>query len=171
MLYTILMYTPTDIHTPTLGTKGPQTPNNFYISNFNIFTNWHSPIVGMIYTILIHIFNWQTFPTQTPSNLYMYPNCWHDIYNTNTYTQLNNISQLLEIYHFWHPCTKGPNCPGPNLPLFRGGQLGPGAQLSGAQFQYNVGDVAHCMLKGASVIYDCCFSNLDGSFQFLDRQF
>ena len=34
----------------------------------------------------------------------------------------------------WAP---GPSCPGPNLPLFRCGQLGPGAQLSGAQFAEN----------------------------------
>ena len=36
----------------------------------------------------------------------------------------------------WAPDNRalGPNCPGPNLPLFQGGQLGPGAQLSGAQF-------------------------------------
>ena len=31
------------------------------------------------------------------------------------------------------PGQLGPNCPGPTCPLFGGGQLGPRAQLSGAQ--------------------------------------
>ena len=30
------------------------------------------------------------------------------------------------------PTVRGPNCPGPNCPFFQGGQLDPGAKLSGA---------------------------------------
>ena len=46
----------------------------------HIATYTHPPIVGRIYPILMY----------SPIDIYP-PNCWHDIYNTNTYIRLTNI--------------------------------------------------------------------------------
>ena len=120
-IYPILMYSPIDIYPPNCwhdiyntntyirltnishpGPEGPTDTHQFLhtplivgrIYPISIYspTDIHSPIVGMIYTILIHISNWQTFPThglkgpQTPSKLYIPPNCLQKISNINIFT-------------------------------------------------------------------------------------
>ena len=76
---------------------------------------------------------------------------WYSLCFTCVFRMLGNIFDVWEhitvcnfddvfwFFCFWEGKFLGPNCPGPNLTLFQGGQLGPGqsgpgAQLSGAQF-------------------------------------
>ena len=57
----------------------------------HIATYTRPPIVGRIYPILMY----------SPIDIYP-PNCWHDIYNTNTYIQLRKHSRARDTHQLPH---------------------------------------------------------------------